>query len=76
MPRSTVTDQPDNIVLIYLRRLDEKIDRLSDDMREVKQRLGHLEEQNASMSRRIDRLDFRLDRVERRLDIAEAEIHA
>jgi len=66
-------NDPESLTLRLLRRLDVKIDRLSDDMREVKQRLGHLEENYASLSRRVDRIDDRLDRVERRLDIFEPE---
>jgi len=64
-----VSDGPETIVLIYLRRLDTKMDKLADDMIEVKQRPGHLEGQYASISRRVDSLDIRLERVERRLDI-------
>jgi hypothetical protein len=41
--------EPDNIVLAYLRRLDEKVDRLGVGMLEVKSRLGILEEQYASI---------------------------
>jgi hypothetical protein len=64
-----MSDQPENIVLIFLRRLDAKLDKLADDMLEVKERLGHLEGQYASISRRVDSLDIRLGRLERRLDI-------
>jgi predicted nucleic acid-binding Zn-ribbon protein len=64
-----MADEPDNIILVYLRRLDEKVDRLADDMREVKQRLGILEQQYAVLSARIDRLDQRVERIERRLDL-------
>lgn len=64
-----MVDEPDSLVLRYLRRIDEKVDRLSDDMREVKQRLGSLEEISASLSRRADRLDERVERIERRLDL-------
>ena len=38
---------------------------------ETKERLGFLEQQYASISRRVDRIDERLERVERRLDLAE-----
>ena len=38
---------------------------------ETKERLGLLEQQYASISRRIDRTDQRFDRVERRLDLIE-----
>jgi len=39
---------------------------------EIKERLGFLEGQYGSLSRRVDRIDGRLDRIERRLDIADA----
>ena len=39
---------------------------------ETKQRLGMLEQQYASISSRVDRMDERLAGVERRLDLIEA----
>ena len=36
---------------------------------EVKERHGFLEQQYASISRRVDRIDERIDRIERRLDL-------
>ncbi len=48
------------------------LDGLRDDMREVKQRLGILENQYASISNRLDRMDFRIERIERRLDLTDA----
>ncbi len=65
-------DQPDALVLALLRKLDEKLDRVSDDLREIKTRVGILEQQYASMSNRIDRIESRLERIERRLELAEA----
>ena len=62
----------EDIVLVCLRRIDGKVDRLSEDMREVKSRLGILEQQYASLSRRVDRIEDRLERIERRLDLAES----
>lgn len=64
-------DGPESLTLRLLRRIDEKVDRLAEDVREAKQRLGALEEGQASISRRLDRLDARLERVERRLDLVE-----
>jgi predicted nucleic acid-binding Zn-ribbon protein len=61
--------EPDNIVLIHLRRISEKIDALRDDNREIKSRLGILEQQGASLSSRLDRIDARIDQIERRLDL-------
>jgi hypothetical protein len=41
-------------------------------MREVKGRLGILENQYASVSSRMDRLDTRVERIEQRLELIEA----
>lgn len=38
---------------------------------ETKERLGLIEQQYASISRRVGRIDERLERVERRLDLVE-----
>jgi archaellum component FlaC len=66
----------DNIVLEHLRHIRSVIDGLREDMREVKQRLGilenqyaNLEIQYASVSNRLDRMD---GRIERRLDLTDA----
>ncbi|MGJ0394706.1 MAG: hypothetical protein ACR65U_00530 [Methylocystis sp.] len=64
--------EPENIVLIHLRRLGEQMDALREDNREIKTRLGILEQQGASLSSRIDRIESRLDRIEKRLDLVEA----
>ena len=64
--------ETDSVVLEHLRHIRGAVDRLSDDMREVKNRLGILENQYASLSSRLDRLDGRVERIERRLDLAEA----
>jgi chromosome condensin MukBEF ATPase and DNA-binding subunit MukB len=66
-----MADDPDNLVLVYLRRLDEKVDRIGDDVRELKGRMTALEESVVGVQRRMDRLDLRLDRVEKRLDLAD-----
>lgn len=54
-----------NIVLEHLRHIRGAVDGLRDDMREVKQRLGILEHQYASISNRLDRVDLRIERIER-----------
>ena len=64
-----MSDEPDNIILRYLRRIDEKVDRLIDDVGDLKSRMSSVEEGLAGVNRRIDRMELRLDRVERRLDI-------
>ena len=64
--------EPDNLVLIHLRRISEQIDSLRGDNREVKTRLGILEQQGASLSSRLDRIEARMDRIEKRLDLVDA----
>lgn len=65
-----MSDGPDNPVLVYLRRLDTKVDGLTEDMRDVKERLGLLEAGYASLSRRVDRLGGDVAQIrERRLDL-------
>ena len=56
-----MTSEPDNIVLQYLRRFDEKLDRVVDEMQDVKVRLTALEEGLAGINRRLDRLERDLD---------------
>jgi hypothetical protein len=57
-----MSEQPENLVLVYLRRIDEKIDRLIDDIQDLKHRMtsveGHASVRGdmAAMSSRIDRL--------------------
>ncbi|RJY09092.1 hypothetical protein D6201_06705 [Aurantiacibacter aquimixticola] len=64
-----MSEDPENLTLRHLRRLDEKLDRLLDDQTEVKQRLGSLEQSTASISVRIDRLDERVARIDKRLHL-------
>lgn len=67
-----MSDQPADLTLIMLRRLDEKLDRALFNLGEIKERIGLLEAQYASLSRRVDHIEGRLDRIERRLDIVPA----
>lgn len=69
--------EPDSLVLTYLRRIDAKVDRLTDDVQDLKHRMTSLVGQVANLhhgfanqSARIDRIELRLDRIERRLDMA------
>lgn len=63
-------DDPGNLTLVYLRRLDTKMDRLIDDVADLKTRMTGVEEAVSGQSRRIDRVESRLDHIERRLDLA------
>lgn len=57
----------DGIVLEHLRAIRATQDRHTLDFHEVKQRLGLLEQQYASISNRVDRVGQRLDHVDKRL---------
>jgi archaellum component FlaC len=73
-----MADEPDNLVLVMLRRIDAKLDRVIEDVRDLKvrmtnveERLGAVEMSIAGINRRIDRIELRLDRIERRLDLVD-----
>ncbi|MDH6269652.1 chromosome segregation ATPase [Rhizobium sp. SG_E_25_P2] len=73
-----MSSSTDNLVLEHLRAIRGKVERLADDMSEVKTRIGLLEyqvggltAQNAGLSGRLDRLDERLGRIEKRLDLVD-----
>ncbi len=62
----------DNLVLEHLRHIRAAVDDLRLDMKEVKTRLGILEQQYASVSNRIDRVEDRLERIENRIGLVDA----
>lgn len=66
-----MADEPENLVLQMLRKLDAKVDRLADDMTDIKMRMTHVEENLAGVHRRLDRVDMRLDRIEKRLELVD-----
>lgn len=59
--------------LIYetLSRMQETLALHTQYHLETKERLGFIEQQYASISRRVGRIDERLDRVEKRLNLVE-----
>lgn len=77
------TAQPDNLVLVHLRRLDERLTQLSKDMQHGFQTVtGHLiglTGRMAGLETRMDAMESwsadttaRLERIERRLELSEA----
>jgi len=75
----SVSSETENLILVYLRQIDEKVDRLAVGLAELSQRVSSLETKVvllqgdfAAQSERIDRIEFRLDRIERRLDVVPA----
>jgi uncharacterized protein YdcH (DUF465 family) len=78
-----MSDEPENLMLRDLRRLDERTASIFDELREVKHRLTTVEVQvgqmlateqshYAAMMGRHDQTDRRLERIERRLDLADS----
>lgn len=64
--------EPDNIILALLRKLDERSERMAQDLHDIKVRLTGVEEAVVGVNRRIDRVEARLERIERRLELSEA----
>ncbi len=67
--RAEVTNE---LLLETLKAIQGTLMRLVDDIHEVKERLGILEMQYASLSNRLDRMDLRIERIERRLELYDA----
>ncbi|MGH6987683.1 MAG: hypothetical protein ACRED9_12715 [Caulobacteraceae bacterium] len=74
-----MADEPESLVLEYLRRFDRrladfemKIDRVHDDVRDLKIRMTSVEENLVGVQRRLDRLEDRVERIERRLGLVDA----
>lgn len=73
-----MSDEPENLTLRYLRRMDEKLDRIITKQDEHSMRISllersvaHLGVSVAELSVRMDDFDRRLTRIERRLDLVE-----
>jgi tetrahydromethanopterin S-methyltransferase subunit G len=74
-----MVDQPENLVLRYLRQIAEVQERHSADLAGIKERLTSLDAKVALLhgdfagqSVRIDRIELRLERIERRLELTPA----
>lgn len=67
-----MSDTPQNLVLEHLRAIRADIADLKGDVLEVKERLGLIEGQYASLSRRVDRIAGDVEQIKRRLNLVEA----
>ncbi|MFD2183065.1 hypothetical protein [Rhodoplanes azumiensis] len=67
-----MADGPDNLMLVLLRRIDERTERMAHDLHDLKVRVTAVEEGLAGVHRRMDRFEQRLERVERRLELSDA----
>ena len=71
-------NEPDSLMLRYLRRLDQRTERMESDLAEVKgilasqrQHMGGFMTTDAAHESAIAAIQARLDRIERRLDLAD-----
>ena len=67
-----MADEPDSIVLAILRKIDQRTERMAEDMQDLKVRVTSVEEGLAGVNRRLDRLDHRVERIEKRLELSDA----
>jgi len=69
-----MSDGPDSLVLRFMRHVDAKLDRVIDDLADIKVRVTNVAENLAALNRRVDRIDLRVERIERRLNLVEGAI--
>jgi hypothetical protein len=66
-----MANEPHDLTVRYLRSIDEKLNRVAEDVREIKTRVDILKQQDAPVSNRIDHIDARMERIERRTGLVE-----
>ena len=67
-----MADEPDSIVLAILRKIDQRTERMAEDLYDLKTRMTSVEEGLAGVNRRLDRLEVRVERIEKRLELSDA----
>lgn len=66
-----MANEPENVVLVLLRKIDQRTERMADDLQDLKSRVTSVEEGLAGVNRRLDRLENRVERIERRLELTD-----
>jgi hypothetical protein len=66
-----MADDPDNLVLHCLRRLDEKVDRMAEEVREVRTTQAAMLQLLASHDNHMLRIEMRLERIEKRVALVD-----
>jgi hypothetical protein len=56
--------------LTLLRRIDERTERMAEELHDLKVRMSSVEANLAAVNRRMDRFEMPLERIERRLELA------
>jgi predicted nucleic acid-binding Zn-ribbon protein len=69
MPADKRAEVTNELIYETLKAIQVTLARHSEDLREIKERLGILEMQYASLSRRVDKIEERVERIERRMDL-------
>ena len=69
MPADKRAEVTNELIYEALKAIQVTLARHSEDLREIKERLGILEMQYASLSRRVDKIEERVERIERRMDL-------
>ena len=69
MPADNRAEVTNELIYETLKAIQATLVRHGDDLREIKERLGILEMQYASVSRRVDKIEERVERIERRLEL-------
>lgn len=74
-----MTDNVENLILERLRRMDDRLLNIENDISELKTRVTAIDEHlsgiliaSSGNDTRLDRIDEPLERIERRLDLTEA----
>ncbi len=66
-----MTSEPDNVVLLMLRKIDQRTERMAEDLQDLKVHVTAVEEGLAGMNRRLDRLEIRVERIEKRPELSD-----
>ena len=65
-------DDTANLILEYMRKIGQKLDRVADDLSDMKRRVTGVEVNLVGVHRWLDQMDDRGDRIARRLELVEA----
>ena len=64
--------EPTDMTLVLLRKIDQRTERMADDLHDLKVRMTSVEGELAGVNRRLDRLEGRVERIERRRELTDA----
>ncbi len=71
-PADSMTEEPHNLILDQLRAIRGSQERMEHDIKDVKFRVGQVEQTLVHHSSRFDRIEDRLEHIEKRLGLVEA----